>query len=53
MVDGRLGALGSASDGWMHVNRSSNPIKGSRYFLEQETLPSLHSTCWFEEWIRA
>ena len=31
----------------------SNPIKGPRCFLEQETLPLLMSTCWFQEQIRA
>ena len=29
-----------------------NPIKGSGYFLEQETLTSLLSTGWFQEPIR-
>ena len=29
------------------------PIKGSRCFLEQETLPLLLSTGWFQERIRA
>jgi len=28
---------------------SASPIKGSHWFLEQETLPSLLSTGWFEE----
>ena len=32
---------------------SSNPIKGSRCFLEQETLPLLLSTGWFQVRIRA
>ena len=27
----------------------SSPIKGPRCFLEQETLPLLHSTGWFQE----
>ena len=31
----------------------SSPIKGPSCFLEQETLPSLLSTGWFLEWIRA
>ena len=31
----------------------SSPIKGPRCFLEQETLPLLLSTGWFQEWIRA
>ena len=31
----------------------SNPIKGPRRFLEQETLPFLLSTGWFPEQIRA
>ena len=31
----------------------SNPIKGPRCFLEQETLPLLMSTGWFQEQIRA
>ena len=31
---------------------SSNPNKGSHSFLEQETLPSLLSTGWFQERIR-
>jgi len=31
----------------------SSPIKGSRCFLEQETLPLLLSTGWFQERIRA
>ena len=30
-----------------------SPIKGPRCFLEQETLPLLLSTGWFQEWIRA
>ena len=30
-----------------------SPIKGSRCFLEQETLPLLLSTGWFQERIRA
>ena len=29
----------------------SSPIKDPRYFREQETLPLLHSTGWFQEWI--
>ena len=32
-------------------NWSVTPIKGSHYFLEQETLPSLLSTGWFQGWI--
>jgi len=32
---------------------SSSPIKGPRCFLEQETLPLLLSTGWFQELIRA
>ena len=28
------------------------PIKGPHCFLEQETLPSLFSTGWVQEWIR-
>ena len=31
----------------------SNPIKGPRCFLEQETSPLLLRTGWFQEWIRA
>ena len=31
----------------------SNPIKGPRCFLEQETLPLLLSTGWFQERIQA
>ena len=31
----------------------SSPIKGPRCVLEQETLPSLLSTGWFQERIRA
>ena len=31
----------------------SNPIKGPRCFLEQETLPLLISTGWFQERIQA
>ena len=31
----------------------SSPIKGPRCFLEQETLPLLISTDWFQERIRA
>ena len=31
----------------------SSPIKGPCSFLEQETLPSLLSTGWFQERIRA
>ena len=31
----------------------SSPIKGHHCFLEQETLPSLLSTGWFHERIRA
>ena len=31
----------------------SSPIKGPRCFLEQETLPILLSTSWFQERIRA
>jgi len=31
----------------------SSPIKGPHCFLEQETLPSLLSTGWFQEWIGA
>jgi len=31
----------------------SSPIKGPRCFLEQETLPLLLSTGWFQEQIRA
>mgnify|MGYP000060686323 CR=1 FL=1 len=30
----------------------SSPIKGPRCFIEQETLPLLLSTIWFEEQIR-
>ena len=30
-----------------------SPIKGPRCFLEEETLPLLLTTCWFEERIRA
>jgi len=30
-----------------------SPIKGPCCFLEQETLPLLLSTGWFQEWIRA
>ena len=30
-----------------------NPTKGSHCFLEQETLPSLLSTGWFQEWFQA
>ena len=30
-----------------------SPIKGPRCFLEQETLPLLLSTVWFQERIRA
>jgi len=30
-----------------------SPIKGPCYFLEQETLPLLLSTGWFQEGIRA
>jgi len=33
------------------VGNASNAIKGSRCFLEQETLPSLLSTGWFQEQI--
>ena len=32
---------------------SSNPIKGSLCFLKQESLHSLLSTGWFQEWIQA
>ena len=45
--------------GWvvtcMTCNRSvmiSYPMKGSRCFLEQETLPSLLSSSWFQERIQ-
>ena len=31
----------------------SSPIKGSRCFIEQETLPLLPNTGWFQERIRA
>jgi len=31
----------------------SSPIKGPRCFIEQETLPLLLSTGWFQERIRA
>ena len=31
----------------------SNPIKGPRCFIEQETLPLLLSNGWFQERIRA
>jgi len=31
----------------------SSPIKGPRCFIEQETLPLLLSTGWFQELIRA
>ena len=31
----------------------SSPIKGPRCFIEQETLPLLLSTGWFQEQIRA
>ena len=31
----------------------SSPIKGPRCFLEQDTLPLLLSTGWFQEQIRA
>ena len=31
----------------------SSPIKGPRCFVEQETLPLLLSTGWFQERIRA
>ena len=40
----------------VHRNQSvlsSNPIKGSHCFIEQESLPSLLSTGWFHEQIRA
>jgi len=30
---------------------SSNPVKSSRCFIEHDTLPSLLSTGWFQEWI--
>ena len=29
------------------------PVQGPRCFIEQETLPLLLSTGWFQEWIRA
>ena len=40
---------------WLVMWRSwvRTPIKGPRCFLEQETLPFLHSTGWFQERIRA
>ena len=31
----------------------SSPIKGPRYFIEQDTLPLLLNTGWFQERIRA
>jgi len=30
---------------------SLSPIQGSSCFLDQETLPSLLSTGWFQKWI--
>jgi len=36
----------------MRPTTGSNPIKGLRCFLEQETLPVLLSTGWFQERIR-
>jgi len=32
----------------MPVSRELEPIKGSQFLLEQETLPSLLSTGWFK-----
>ena len=43
--------VGYLSGSWIVVG--SNYIKGSRCLLEQETLPSLLSTGWFKEQIRA
>ena len=49
------GAVGSASDSYS-VGRSAvnlSLIKGCRCFIEQETLPSMPSTGWFQEQVCA
>ena len=38
---------------WMPVSREFEPIKGLHCFLEQEILPLLLSTGWFQEGIQA
>ena len=54
LVDEEAGGL-TVRTSRLTCNRSvvsSNPNKGSHCFLEQETLPSLLSTGWFQERIR-
>jgi len=48
---GWRGTVGSPSDmnRWMPVGHEVEPIKGSRCFLEQETLTSMRSTGWLQE----
>ena len=46
----RIHLFGIFTSGCLSVV-SSSPIKGSRCFLEQETLSSLISTGWFKEQI--
>ena len=50
---GRRGVVGSASDRSSQSVVSSRSVKGSRYFLEQKTDPSLYSIGWFQERIQA
>ena len=53
---GQKATVGSASDlvigGYLSVV-SSSQFKGSCCFLDQDTLPSLLSTVWYQERIRA
>jgi len=50
---GRRGAVGNVSDSSQLDACEFHLIKGSNCFFEQETLPSLLSTGWFQEWIGA
>jgi len=51
---GRYISIGRSPGYFQHLLFvGSSPIKGPRCFLEQETLPKLLSTGWFQEWIRA
>ena len=53
VVKGRRGAVGSMSDSLCGGRGFEPPIKGPCCFLEQENLPLLLSTGWFQEQIRA
>ena len=51
-------AMGDVAQWFARLTRNeevvgSSPIKDHRCFLEQETLPSLLSTGWFQQRIRA